>query len=134
MPPTGRGAQQLMANADEVKAQVSAGVEDPDFLQRLANGIGASAHAAAVFGEPVEREGVTVIPVARASWGFGGGSGGDAASQGSGGGGGSLVSPLGYIEVRAGRAEFKPLRDPRLTAVAAAAAVGLVGLLLRRRS
>jgi uncharacterized spore protein YtfJ len=111
-----------MASADEVKAEVRAEAEDPDFLQRLAERIGASAHAAAVFGEPVDREGVTVIPVAKATWGFGGGSGGEAENQGSGGGGGSFVSPLGYIEVRAGRAEFKPLRDPRVAAVVAGAA------------
>jgi len=122
-----------MADADDVKAEVSASVEDSDLVQRLAERIGARAQAAAVFGEPVEREGVTVIPVAKTAWGFGGGSGGDAANQGSGGGGGSLISPVGFIEVRADRAEFKPLRDPRVTAVVAGAAVGLVGLVLLRR-
>ncbi len=44
--------------------------------ERLAEKIGSSARATAVFGEAVERDGVTVIPVAKARWGFGGGDGG----------------------------------------------------------
>ena len=41
----------------------------------MAEKLGAVAKAATVFGEPVERDGVTVIPVAKARWGFGGGAG-----------------------------------------------------------
>ena len=41
-------------------------------LTRLAESLGANAAASAVFGTPVERDGVTVIPVARVRWGFGG--------------------------------------------------------------
>ena len=122
-----------MASADEIKDGLRTEIEEPGFLDRLAERIGAAAAAAAVFGEPVERDGVTVIPVARARWGFGGGSGGEGANQGSGGGGGSVVSPLGYIEIRQGGAAFKPVRDPALTAIAAGAAVGIAVLLLRRR-
>lgn len=44
--------------------------------ERLAGKIGSSARATAVFGEAVERDGITVIPVAKARWGFGGGDGG----------------------------------------------------------
>ena len=44
-------------------------------VERLADKLGSSAHSTAVFGEPVERDGVTVIPVAKARWGFGGGGG-----------------------------------------------------------
>ena len=44
--------------------------------ERLAEKIGSSARATAVFGEAVERDGVIVIPVAKARWGFGGGDGG----------------------------------------------------------
>ena len=65
-------------------------------------------------GQPVERSGVTVIPVAKATWGFGGGSGGEAGKEGAGGGGGGFVAPLGYIEVRESGAKFKRIRDPRL--------------------
>jgi uncharacterized spore protein YtfJ len=115
------------------KADVAAAVE-ADFVHGLGERIGLSARASAVFGDPVEREGVTVIPVAKASWGFGGGSGGAAPSQGSGGGGGGVVTPIGFIEVRNGEARFVPVRDPRTTALRlAAGAAAVATLLLRRR-
>jgi len=45
-------------------------------------------------------------------YGLGGGGGSTGSEQGSGGGGGVLVSPVGFIELRDGSAEFRPLRDP----------------------
>ena len=45
------------------------------FIGTMAVKLGAVARAATVFGEPVERGGITVIPVAKARWGFGGGAG-----------------------------------------------------------
>jgi uncharacterized spore protein YtfJ len=120
-----------MRSADEVKAEVQTRVEAGEFVERLADRIGASMKSSAVFGEPVERSGITVIPVAKATWGFGGGSGGEAGKEGAGGGGGGFVSPLGYIEVRESGAKFKRIRDPRLLAVAAAAAIGVAGLAAR---
>ena len=101
------------------QAEASHNVEGPagQFLDRLAERLGGKAGAAAVFGEPIERGGVTVIPVARARWGFGGGSGrGKNAEEsgegsGEGGGGGAAVSPLGYIEIRDGEAAFHRIRD-----------------------
>ncbi len=88
-----------------------------NFLERLANRLGVNAKSSAIFGEPVDREGVTVITVARASWGFGGGAGsGSNTSQsqigeGSGGGGGVVISPVGYIEIKDGQARFHPIFD-----------------------
>jgi uncharacterized spore protein YtfJ len=84
----------------------------------------------------VEREGITVIPVARARFGFGGGGGSERAPEaegtsGGGGGGGAWVSPVGYIEVRAGSAEFKRITGP-LDFVALVAAASLAVLALRR--
>jgi uncharacterized spore protein YtfJ len=114
-------------------AEAHGSAEGGDFVQRLAERFGASARASTVFGEPVERDGVTVIPVAKAIWGFGGGSGGDAGRQGSGGGGGIAVRPVGYIEVRGDGAKFRPLRDSRLTTLTAAVAGAAMGALLRRR-
>jgi uncharacterized spore protein YtfJ len=106
---------------------------DATLVQRAAEAVGLNTGASAVFGEPVERDGVTVIPVAKSSWGFGGGSGGDAANQGSGGGGGGLVSPIGFIELSNGRARFVPTRDLRATAVRFGAVAALIGLIARRR-
>ncbi|MGK2850447.1 MAG: spore germination protein GerW family protein [Candidatus Limnocylindrales bacterium] len=72
-----------------------------DRVDRLAERVGARAQASAVFGAPVERDGVTVIPVARVRWGFGGGGGESDAERASGfgGGGGVKADPVGYIEV-----------------------------------
>ena len=63
---------------------------------------------------------MTVIPVGKVRWGFGGGSGRDSVDdgidgkidEGSGGGGGAMASPLGFIEIRDGRAEFRRVNDP----------------------
>jgi uncharacterized spore protein YtfJ len=67
--------------------------------------------AGAVYGEPVERDGVTVIPVARTIWSFGGGSGGPPNSErtGAGGGGAGITMPVGYIRIRNGKASFRPI-------------------------
>ena len=91
-----------------------------DGLTRLAESLGANAAASAVFGTPVERDGVTVIPVARVRWGFGGGGGGPKAKaqDGWGGGGGVQAAPLGFIEVRDGGAQYRRIRDPLRLAIA----------------
>ena len=85
------------------------------FVETLAERIGARFGSTAVFGEPVEAEGVTVIPVARSTWGFGGGTGSrpEAEGEGEGGGGGGSTSPVGFIELREGRATFRPIVDLR---------------------
>lgn len=86
------------------------------FVGTMAEKLGAVARASTVFGEPVARDGVTVIPVARARWGFGGGAGRrkkDNAGEeedGAGGGGGVQVTPVGFIEIKNGHAEFHPIR------------------------
>jgi hypothetical protein len=43
-----------------------------------------------------------------------------------------MVRPIGYIEVRDDGATFRPLRDPRLTALGAAAAGAAVAAVLLR--
>jgi len=106
-----------------------------DLLERIGDTVGRRAQVSAVFGEPVEREGLTVIPVARARFGFGGGGGSGAREgdegSGGGGGGGGVVSPVGYIEVRDGSAEFKRIVSP-IDLVPAIAAGSLAVLALKR--
>jgi len=103
------------------------------FVERLAQRVGASFGTAMLFGEPVERGEVTVIPVARAAWGFGGGSGPEQVG-GAGGGGGGVSWPVGYIELRDSETRFRPIIDPRPVVVAAAfgLATGLVAAARRR--
>ena len=121
----------------------------PSFLDRIVERMGCYARANVVFAEPIERDGITVIPVARARWGFGGGLGMGQAAQGGetgtdagsgsrlGGGGGLALSPVGYIEIKDGAARFRPIYDPG--ALASAALAGAIMTLtlvlaLRKRS
>lgn len=121
------------------EAERAASGRGDEFVQRLAERVGLRAAASAVFGQPVEREGITVVPVAKVRWGFGGGSGrgieeGDESgevSEGSGGGGGVMASPVGFIELRDGRAEFKRTHDP-VTAVPIIVASGVAAWLCLR--
>ena len=103
---------------DDIRANASAGIAD-NLLKALADKVGWAARADAVFGDPVERDGVTVIPVAKVRWGFGGGAGQDSGDDpsatpdtGGGGGGGVLASPLGFIELQNGAATFRRVNDP----------------------
>jgi len=85
------------------------------WLERLAGAVGGSVQAQAVYGQPVEREGITIVPVARVVYGFGGGGGPNAqagAERGEGGGGGAQVRPVGFISLRGGSAEFRSIPDP----------------------
>ena len=97
------------------------------FIERLAQKIGITANAKSIYGEPVERDGVTVIAVAKAVYGFGGGSGGKRNEEGS-GGGGAVVTPVGYIEIKNGKTCFRPMRD-RVSMIATLAATAPVILL-----
>jgi uncharacterized spore protein YtfJ len=94
-----------------------------DLLTALADRLGGRFSAGTVFGQPVERDGVTVIPVATAQFGFGGGSGADPSKgqNGEGGGGGGRATPAGYIELKDGRSRFVPVVHPaRMLAMAGA--------------
>ena len=84
-----------------------------------------------VYGDPVTADGITVIPVSKVSFGFGGGGGsaprgvsdetlagnGDAAIRAGlrtgGMGGGGMVEPLGYIEISKAGSRWVPLEPPR---------------------
>jgi uncharacterized spore protein YtfJ len=106
-----------------------------ELLQRIGQTVGDKAKVSTVFGEAVERDGITVIPVAKARFGFGGGGGagtreGDEGS-GGGGGGAASVSPVGYIEVRDGTAQFKRISGP-VDLLALVAAASLAALAVKR--
>lgn len=94
--------------------RAAAGNFGDDLLERLVDRVGARAGVDAVFGSPIERGDVTVIPVARIRWGVGGGGGASEAehASGSGGGGGVAADPVGYIEVGPAGAEFRPIGRP----------------------
>jgi uncharacterized spore protein YtfJ len=127
----------------EVKARHDAEQAAADeWMGKLAEKLGGSASARAVFGDPVERDGVTVIPVARFRYGFGGGSGrgggrgrrhngdgsGDEDQYGSGAGGGVQAGPIGYIELRDGQASFTRIGGPKRLLALIAIPIGILGL------
>ena len=89
-------------------------------LEKLVEKVGGRASVKAVFGDPIERGGKTIVPVAKVRWGFGGGSGsgtapaegdvvGTASGSGSGAGGGVTAEPIGYLEIGEEGAAFKPI-------------------------
>ena len=116
-----------------------------EVLQSLAERLHHSASVKTVYGEPVEAQGRTIIPVARVAYGLGGGSGwksgttgeasgGDTASSNDPktGGGGIVVTPVGVVEVLPEGTRYVPLGGGgRKLAVTFLAGVAL-GLLLRR--
>ncbi len=60
-------------------------MSDQTFVERIAAVIQTSANARQIFGDPVERDGATIIPVARVQWGFGGGGLGHGVAERGGG-------------------------------------------------
>jgi uncharacterized spore protein YtfJ len=102
------------------KAERAASGPQDAFLEKLAERVGGKASIKAVFGEPISRNGKTIVPVAKIRWGFGGGSGqgtspaegeagGVSTGSGTGGGGGVTAEPIGYLEIDDQAAAFKPI-------------------------
>src|SRR5271167_2880387 len=90
-------------------------------LAELAETIGKKANATAVFGSPVVDGDRTVIPVAQARFGLGGGDGLIA----KGVGGGMTAKPLGFIVIDSHGVRFQKTPQPSLTALAVGVVLGL---------
>ena len=104
-------------------------------VQTVARSIQEGLSSKTVYGDPVTANGVTVIPVAKVSFGFGAGGGGGSGSGpaphgngeapmgeaamgsgeggGGGGGGGGAVQPLGFIEITGEGARWVPVEPSR---------------------
>ena len=90
---------------------VQVDVPDSSFgLGRLASLISSSATAKTIFGEPVRQGQNVAIPVAKTSWGMGGGRSG--AEDGEGGGGGMHIAPVGFIHMNDKQVRFRKIRGP----------------------
>ena len=115
-----------MPTLEETKQQVEAEFS-ASTIEHAVEMLGGSANAKIVYGEPVTRGDVTVIPVARARMGFGmGGGRSKDREQGAGGGGGLVADPVGYIEIRGSNTTFRrtgPSPVLGMTAMIAVAAV-----------
>jgi uncharacterized spore protein YtfJ len=113
------------------------GARDPSRIAgELGEIFGRAARVNTAFGDPVTQGGLTVVPVARARWGLGGGRGlrpnGNGQDRaGMGGGGGMRVDPVGIVVMRGEDAEFRPIPpEIRWRLLVGAAALGfLIGRL-----
>ena len=95
------------------RARRSAETIGASLMEKLAEQVGANAGAKAVFGEPIARDGHTVVPVAQSMWGSGAGTGeSEEDGSGSGGGGGAFTRPVGYIHITGEGATYVPLSKP----------------------
>lgn len=129
--------EQIMAttetNTTEAASPGTATRHVEKLLSALAERVGAEITASNVFGAPVERDGVTVVPVATARFGFGGGGGADPRKEqdGAGAGAAGTVAAAGYIEIKDGNSRFVPVVHPaRMLALISATIVA--GLLITR--
>ncbi len=113
-----------------------------DTLMTRIRDMQANAAVKAVFGEPVEVGGRTVIPVAEVRYGFGMGMGrGDKEqhdSAGHRGGGGATIRPLAVLEITDRETKVTPVVDVTRIALAgiglAAWAVFWIGRAVRARA
>ena len=111
-------------------------------LSSIVDQIKEHANVEAVYGEPIERDGKTVIPVAKIAYGFGGGYGSDGRTgengedgdggEGGGIGGGVNATPAGVVEITEDETRF--IKFTNLKKIAAVAGLFLViGYLLGRK-
>ena len=109
-----------------------------DMLHRIGDALGSTATVKSVFGEPIQADGKTIVPVARVAYGFGGGSGtgrnrAHGRRRGEGGGGGVRACPAGALEITEDATRFIPFVDRQRLLAALTAGLGLVALILARR-
>lgn len=109
-----------------------------EMLEKIGDSLGSTATVKSVFGEPIQLEGKTVVPVAKVAYGFGAGGGhgkrnGDGEQpEGGGGGGGVRAFPAGALEITQNRTRFVPYTNVAWIAGAFLAGAALAGFLRRR--
>lgn len=84
-----------------------------------------------VYGDPVEKNGVTVIPAARVQGGAGGGGGSGPDGEGTGSGFGLAARPAGAYVITGDEVAWRPAVDPNKVVIGAAI-VAAAALLLAR--
>jgi uncharacterized spore protein YtfJ len=106
-----------------------------DELVREVTGIPKELGASACFGEPIERDGHTLVPVARVNFGYGLGFGGGGTTKfapsengnqsentegggGGGGGGGGSSTPVAVIDISDRGVDIRPIEDKTRMAMA----------------
>jgi len=108
-----------------------------EILQALTERFAATATVKQVFGEPIEAQGKTIVPVARVWYHVGAGWGGRKAESGEGGsgggGGGGTVAaiPVGVLEVTPEGVRFERFFDAKQAGILVGAGF-LLGVVVRR--
>lgn len=91
-------------------------MEITEMIEQLADDLKSYASTSSIFGEPIEIQGATVIPVSKMSVGYGGGGGeGEEASSGDKGGGGGAgggvkIEPAALIIAQDGEVSVVPIK------------------------
>jgi uncharacterized spore protein YtfJ len=105
-------------------------------VQELMAKVQDSASVKRVFGEPYEKDGVALIPVAKVGGGGGGGGGEGEGDEGKGsgwgGGGGFGGAPVGAFVIRKGKVQWRPAVD--VTSIMLRAQAVLIVALLTLRA
>ena len=80
--------------------------------QEVMNQVSDAIRVSRVFGEPYQKNGVTIIPVAAVRGGWGGGGGqGENQETGWGGGGGLTARPVGAFVIKGDEVTWRPAVD-----------------------
>ena len=118
-------------------------MENEHTLEALASHLEHNASVKNVYGEPVNADGRTVIPVAKVAFGLGGGYGntkenkgetdGQAKGTGAGAGGGMYAIPKGVYEISSQGTRFIPADNFRQFLLGLAAGLLIRSLFGRRR-
>lgn len=111
-----------------------------ELSQGLIERLQSSASVRIVYGDPIETQGKTIIPIARVAFGFGGGlapgrlraANEEKARLGEGSGGGVAATPVGVIEITRDDCRFIPASGGKHMMIAAGLGL-LIGILLARR-
>jgi len=107
-----------------------------ELMRDVEQTVASSASVKNIFGEPIQHNGRTVVPVARVAYGFGGGGGSGKLPEGEGGGAGVgvIALPVGVVDISNEATRYISFSQNRklLGAFAVGALAGL--FLLRRKS
>jgi uncharacterized spore protein YtfJ len=111
---------------------IAGGKEVPMDVLGYLGKVGDAVTVKRVFGEPYERDGVTIIPAALVLGGGGGGEGpAEEGGGGSGGGFGVVARPAGAYVIKEGRVTWTPAVDVNRIVIGCQI-VALVAILARR--
>lgn len=99
-----------------------------EIIQTISDRVGSSANVKTIYGDPYDKDGKTIIPVAKVAYGFGSGFGkgfkdkeGEG-GEGGGGGGAVMTRPVGFIEITSENSHFVPINAmPKLVGIGFAA-------------